>query len=478
MSHSRRTIEDVLKHHIRSAPKDAMEWDAARVLHQLRAQEKAFDRAERVQHREVIATSPRWRKFAVAGLVAALAVAAIIVVLDRRTLAVVESAHAARRTVGADTIVQAMGETTTVTLKDGSVVEMRANSELSLKPAADGVSIQLSEGTIIVRAAKQSAGHLYVRTRDVAVSVVGTVFLVGVEREGSRVGVIEGAVTVGQEASSRKLVAGEQTVTDPFLVPRSLNEEIAWSSHAVEYAALLQQTSAPVRFEVASIRSAPYQNRGPIGVMPTNKQLHAYHQPVQELILYAYGLKEFQLSGGPGWVYNRDIYGKDVYDIVANAETDFIPTEQQFRQMMQKLLGDRFKLSVRHSSQEFPGYALVIGAKGSKLKEMPRNIEISAGIWRAGEPESSFEAHGVPITRLLDVLKTASHRPVVDKTGLTSTYEFTLHYAETESETDPIPAGVPSIFAAVEEQLGLKLEPIKQRFETIEIDHVERPTEN
>jgi ferric-dicitrate binding protein FerR (iron transport regulator) len=85
-----------------------------------------------------------------------------------------------------------------IVLSDGSRVEMRTQSELSLDRASDGVRIHLKKGGVIVNAAKQGAGHLYVQTKDVTVSVVGTVFLVNAEETGSRVAVIEGEVRVQQ----------------------------------------------------------------------------------------------------------------------------------------------------------------------------------------------------------------------------------------------------------------------------------------
>jgi uncharacterized protein (TIGR03435 family) len=144
-------------------------------------------------------------------------------------------------------------------LADGSHVEMRSQSELSLERADDGMRIRLRTGSIIVNAAKQH-GHLYVQTKDVMVSVVGTVFLVNAESEGSRVAVIEGEVHVQQKASVQqkatetKLRPGEQVATSPTLAARSVKQEIAWSLRADAYSAILAsftkgmaETSAPLR---------------------------------------------------------------------------------------------------------------------------------------------------------------------------------------------------------------------------------------
>jgi uncharacterized protein (TIGR03435 family) len=126
-----------------------------------------------------------------------------------------------------------------LTLADGSLVEMRSQSELSLERAADGMRIRLGTGSIIVNAAKQPSGHLYVQTKDMTVSVVGTIFLVNAETDGSRVAVIEGEVRVHEGTNDTKLRPGEQVSTSPRLEVRSVKEEIAWSRQADAHLAIL-----------------------------------------------------------------------------------------------------------------------------------------------------------------------------------------------------------------------------------------------
>jgi uncharacterized protein (TIGR03435 family) len=472
MNPNRRNIEAVLKNHLRSAPREAMESDAARVLNRLRGQEPSS-----VYIGELVPMRSRWQRFAIPAAAVALLVVGLLIVLDRQSsIAVIENHDGTHRRIAAGAVVRAEGGTANLSLKDGSAVEMRTNSELSLQPESDGTAIRLNEGSsIIVHAAKQGAGHLYVKTKDATVSVVGTIFVVGAEKEGTRVAVIEGEVSVKQEGGSTKLRPGGLTLTSPFLLPREFQEEFAWSAHATEYVAMLQQAAVPLKFDVASIRPAPY-NGGMAGIVPTNKTMNVYHQPVREMILYAYDMERFQLSGGPDWVYNGMMSGPDVYNVVAKADTDSVPTVFQFRQMMQELLVDRFKLVVRHTTKEVPSYDLVVGPKGSKMKEGSPDLEISAANWISGRLASTYEANRVPISSLLLVLKTATGQPVVDKTGLTGTYAFTLHYAELNA--DPNATAAPSIFTAVQDQLGLKLEPVKRQFDALVIEHVERPTEN
>jgi uncharacterized protein (TIGR03435 family) len=130
-----------------------------------------------------------------------------------------------------------------ITLADGSRVEMRPDSQLFLERADDGIGIHLRSGSIIVNAAKQRGGHLYVRTRDMTVSVIGTVFVVNATEDGSRVGVIEGEVRVREDwreqKAETKLYPGQQVSTDRRLAARPLEEDIAWSRHADVHRAIL-----------------------------------------------------------------------------------------------------------------------------------------------------------------------------------------------------------------------------------------------
>jgi hypothetical protein len=124
-------------------------------------------------------------------------------------------------------------------LADGSRIEMNARSELSLDRGRDGVRINLNRGNIIVTAAKQKKGHLYAATKDLGVSVVGTVFEVNAGVKGSRVTVIEGEVRVQQGQTTQPLLPGQQLSTDPGMGTIPAHDEIAWSRDLARYLALL-----------------------------------------------------------------------------------------------------------------------------------------------------------------------------------------------------------------------------------------------
>ncbi len=123
----------------------------------------------------------------------------------------------------------------------------------------------------------------------------------------------------------------------------------------IGYAPVFGQPPAP-SFEVASIRlRRPFEGQqGRIGVGIFGNRLSVEHQGLAALITFAYGIQDFQLSGGPSWAYAGPM-DPDAYQVTAKAEGDAVPTKEQFQQMLQALLADRFQLKVRRESKEWPG---------------------------------------------------------------------------------------------------------------------------
>jgi len=121
-------------------------------------------------------------------------------------------------------------------------VEMRAHAEMIVGRASDGIQIDLKTGDIIVTAAEQHDGHLYVRTKDMTVAVDGTVFLVNASQDGSRVAVIEGEVRVREGGRETRLRPGEQVATSSAIVARPLTEDINWSRNATAHLAILDSS--------------------------------------------------------------------------------------------------------------------------------------------------------------------------------------------------------------------------------------------
>ncbi len=230
-------------------------------------------------------------------------------------------------------------------------------------------------------------------------------------------------------------------------------------------------------FEVASIRPNPgpwhilrgYQSSGPMVT------LEAY--TVSDLIEEAYGLKHYQVTTAEP--QTRQILHGTYYNIVAKAEGDGTPTRAQFRLMMQSLLEDRFNLKFHREMKTMPVYALVVGKHGPKFQKSAADAVSTSRVGVNGRNQTLTLAKAT-VASLADDIGNAFgvDRPILDETELTGTYDINLEATpefRINRRSDP---GDISIFTAVQEQLGLKLEPTKAPVQVLVIDHIETPSEN
>jgi uncharacterized protein (TIGR03435 family) len=188
------------------------------------------------------------------------------------------------------------------------------------------------------------------------------------------------------------------------------------------------------------------------------------------------------IEGGPKWL---DV---DRYDVLAKAENP--TTEAQLKLMLQDMLADRFQLKFHHETREVPAYALIVAKNGARLEEATGAEDRQGITMSIGKP---LVARNVSTSDLSRILSGRLDRPVVDKTGLTGRYNFTLTWTPGENEGGllaRLPADVrsqivvpdaqagPSIFTAVKEQLGLQLDSARGPVDVLVIDRAERPSGN
>ncbi len=183
-------------------------------------------------------------------------------------------------------------------LADGSRIEMNERTELSLNQyMSDGVTIYLRRGNIIVAAAKQHGGHLYVKTPDSRVTVVGTLFAVTAAAKGSRVSVLEGQVQVQYSAQSQPVRAGEQVTTNPALPPVGLADEIAWSRDLNNYLTMLQKFAGASQLAAQSLEIAGLRYKSSlVPVVPEDTVLVASFPNVEGSILQSYDMLQARIS--------------------------------------------------------------------------------------------------------------------------------------------------------------------------------------
>jgi uncharacterized protein (TIGR03435 family) len=165
------------------------------------------------------------------------------------------------------------------------------------------------------------------------------------------------------------------------------------------------------------------------------------------------------------------------FDIEAKAEGDAAPTPDEFRHMLQSLLADRFKLDVHHEMEEMQVFALVVGKSGPKFKESAPDA-LGSGHHGMNGRNQIMALSKATMEDIVRHLPLYVGRPVVDKTGLTGTYDIRLEATPSfRISHDPNPGDI-SIFDAVQQQLGLKLVSQKAMTDVLIVDHVEKPSGN
>ncbi len=209
---------------------------------------------------------------------------------------------------------------------------------------------------------------------------------------------------------------------------------------------------------------------GPPGDIPRNMENSPGHfamrnVPLRYCLEWAYNLQDYEISG-PDWIKSDERY-----DIVANAPGS--ASNDQMKPMLQKLLTERFQMKLHREKRDLSVYALALGKGAPKVKEVAPGgpAELS------GSPSAVY-FHNQPLSRLTFLLTRRLDRPTLNLTGLNAIYDFTLDLSGLPIGDNQAGDG-PSIFTAVQQDLGLKLEAQKAPIDVLIIDHAEKiPTDN
>lgn len=263
----------------------------------------------------------------------------------------------------------------------------------------------------------------------------------------------------------------------------------------------------PPTFEVASVKpNKSGEEERYIRIDPRGDGLTAVNMQLRQLITFAYQIQSFQLEGGPDWV------ASDRFDIVAKSERAvpatgaFFGGQEPLRMMLRTLLSDRFKLLLHKETKELPIFELVLarqdGRLGPQLRPAAVECAAQAAAAKGGAPPASpgppgpgscfmnlnpvsVRGGGVTLAMLANILTGPTQRLVIDRTGLTGNWDLEVNYTPDRSQVPPgveLPSSIdpngPSLYTAIEEQLGLKLRPARGPVEVLVIDSVQQPTPN
>jgi uncharacterized protein (TIGR03435 family) len=242
-------------------------------------------------------------------------------------------------------------------------------------------------------------------------------------------------------------------------------------------------------FDVAVIRLAPPPDANfhvSVSSPPHSSRFEATNLPIKALVQIAYGF-DAPVVGAPDWAENTFYNISARSDEAADARLAKLTDNEvrlEKRNAIRVLLAERLDLKTHLETRNSSIYNLVVAKGGVKLQAVPRPPDGEAP---ATPPPANVQAHGsqhglefvgsnAPMRAIAGALSSMVQAPVVDKTGLTGTYNYTLQFGRDWSANDP--EGWPSIFTALQEQLGLKLDAVHEDVPNLVVDHITKPTEN
>lgn len=239
--------------------------------------------------------------------------------------------------------------------------------------------------------------------------------------------------------------------------------------------------NADPSFEVATIKPSKPDEQGK-AFLVQGTRFKTINVTLTEMMSFAYGVHSKQLVGLPPWA------GTEKFDVDAKPDAEGAPSDKQWKSMLQKLIVSRYKLAFHREKKELPVYVLTVGKNGPKMTKSQGDPNGLPGLFFRGR----LGDLGVTNANMADfaglMQNAVLDRPVLDQTGITGRWDFTLDWTPDDSQFQGMGAKIPPpkegentpppLYTAIQEQIGLKLEATKAPADVMVIDHVEQPSAN
>jgi uncharacterized protein (TIGR03435 family) len=290
-----------------------------------------------------------------------------------------------------------------------------------------------------------------------------------------------GGTYEGKLSSDGKTIVGNWSQGSPLpLTLTRATPETEWTIPEPPKPLPPMAADANPSFEVATIKPTKPDEQRKLLVVRGGR-FETVNTTVSDLITFAYGVQSKQIIGAPAW------FDADKYDITAKPDIEGQPSVQQLKSMLQKLLADRFKFTFHRDKKELSVYALTVVKTGPKLNKNDGDPNGLPGLFFRGLGNLNVRnATMGDFTHLMQ--EAVLDRPVIDQTGLSGKYDFTLNWTPDDSQFGGMGAKVPpptdstnpppNLYTAIQEQIGLKLDATKAPADVLVIDRLEKPSDN
>ena len=255
-----------------------------------------------------------------------------------------------------------------------------------------------------------------------------------------------------------------------FLVVSLLACSLLAAHAQTEDVKLMDPTAHPA-FEVATIKPAPLDATSS-GFSTEGKYVHVRNMPMTAIIAVAFNVHTSQVVGLPDW-------GEQRFDIRGFADVPGAPNWPQYQEMLRSLMQERLGLRFHKDTRELVRVTMQIGRGGIKFKPTTyKGIDLPDQTGNSNAGTQDWRITNNTMTEFAGFLRDFLNHPVIDQTGLTGKYDFTLKWARDDAQPNADTKGLPGLVTALQEQLGLRVESSKGPTDVIVIDHIEKPSEN